>query len=443
MSSFYFLLDAILDMSIFLVLIVFLTTTLKPIGGKWYHHLPLISVYVIQSVLYLLLYKAGNTAAPPSVIDFFSWVGRMVIVALLYKGNKHKNMAIYALFSFSNTLSRLFVYQLLGFLDRPHHIEAAINTQYIKIYVAAVIAFVAVAALLLLICKKYLLRYLDRPAVARVTALLCSAINVSYFILIPIITSYKDTVSPETTSVLFITLMVAITAVIITAFIATRENSQRRAALDRNAMLQSQLELQYQHFLEMEKADTELHKLRHDIANHMLILKDMMADGTGAPAEYVQRLTERYDSATTAMICRNFIFNAVLNRQRELCEQNGVEFHFQIDVPPSLEISDIDLMGVLSNMLSNAVNASLSVPEGKRRYVYISARLSADVLAVAIENSAPLPGEARERSEEDGHSHGWGIKIIKEAVEKYDGVFKLQIIRDKAFTSATMMNRKM
>ncbi len=35
--------------------------------------------------------------------------------------------------------------------------------------------------------------------------------------------------------------------------------------------------------------------------------------------------------------------------------------------------------------------------------------------------------------------HGWGIQIIKEVTQKYDGIFNLKIIKDKAFSSATLV----
>ena len=93
-------------------------------------------------------------------------------------------------------------------------------------------------------------------------------------------------------------------------------------------------------------------------------------------------------------------------------------------------------------MLSNAINAARAVPENRRRYVYISAKLSANVLAIAIENSRLTDAEQPECDKRDMRQHGWGINIIKETVEKYDGVFKLKTINDKAFSSATMVNTK-
>lgn len=443
MSSFYFLLDSLMDMAVFLVLIIFLTATLRPRGGKWYMHLPLISLYVIQALLYVMLYKNGNTAYPPSVIDLFSWALRMTAVCLFYDGSKLQNLATYSLYISMNTFSRLFVGQLLRLSGAQYNVAAVYQSQHLYKYIAVVIALAVVTALLLYFCKKYLLRYFKYPELSRAATLVCTLISTCYFILIPILISLSSSLSPEIASALFILLLVTLSAVIAASYMAAYENSRRRQVLDQNAILQNQLSLQYQHFLEMERADNELHKLRHDIANHMLILKDMLNDGVGAPEEYVQRLTERYDSATTGMICRNFIFNAVLCRQREICEQNGVEFQFQIDVPASLDIGDIDVMGVLSNMLINAVNASIEVPENRRRYVYISARLAANVLAIAIENSC-LPTTKKSLSPgEEPISKGWGLKIIKEAVEKYDGMFKFSIINDKAFTSATMTNKKL
>lgn len=442
MNILSFLQDSILDIGMFIVLSISINSCLTPKRGKWYLRLPLFAVYALQALAYVILSAAGATDSPPSVIDLFAWICRMLLVSLLYEGSRARNIAIYALFSFSNILSRLVMYQI--FLLPWHRGQelSSLAGDRLPHFILVVLVFMVMAALFVLLLKKIAIRHLDSPAFSKMTALFCSTVNVSYFILFPIITSFYRTVSLEAASVLFIGLMSAVFVIIAAAFITARERSKRRRALEQNAMLRSQMEQQYQHFLEMQKADAELHKLRHDISNHMLVLKDMLEHGTGAPAEYVDKLTARYESATTAFICRNMIFSSVLNRQRDICLENSVEFNYQIDVPPTLEISNLDMMSVLSNLLSNAVNASLSVSEKKRRYVYLSARLSAGVLAIAIENSCPLPGEELPRAEEEG-SHGWGTKIIKEIAEKYGGVFKLQIIKDKAFSSVTMLNKKL
>ena len=442
MNDLTFLTSTLLNSMFFIVVCTALNMVLKPRDGKWYFRLPLILYYVVQISFYALFYKSGATAFSPSIIDFISWALRMLLVYTCYDGSRMRNLAIYSVFSFSYTAARLLLVPFLMLWGHSGNMFSISSRYELSYFCGMATAFIVFVVLIIIILHLLMKKYLKDLRTMQIATIIFTSVNLSGFVLVPIIEDLRPTIMPENVIILITSLLTSLGIVILTIAKSNYDRIVLNRTLEKNACLTEQLTQQYEHLLELEKANAALHKLRHDVANHLLILKDMLTSDTGDPIEYIQRLTDRYHSSSTSEICGNFIFNAVLCREKKVCDENGIDFQYHISVPDKLEICNIDLSGVLTNMLSNAINAARAVPENRRRYVYISAKLSANVLAIAIENSRLTDAEQPECDKRDMRQHGWGINIIKETVEKYDGVFKLKTINDKAFSSATMVNTK-
>lgn len=65
--------------------------------------------------------------------------------------------------------------------------------------------------------------------------------------------------------------------------------------------------------------------------------------------------------------CANAIVNVVLREKFAMCQENNIPYTYKIQIPQEVGIADYHLCSVFSNLLDNAIEASLAVPESDRR----------------------------------------------------------------------------
>ena len=104
-----------------------------------------------------------------------------------------------------------------------------------------------------------------------------------------------------------------------------------------------------------------------------------------------------------------------------------------IEYPYNTNIKSNDLCTILSNLLDNALEAAAAVsreatPEACQ--INLTIRRIQNILVIKLENSSPEPkyttdgNLATAKKDRDLLLHGWGMKNIEAAVQKYDGVIQ-------------------
>lgn len=94
-------------------------------------------------------------------------------------------------------------------------------------------------------------------------------------------------------------------------------------------------------------------------------------------------------------LCENAVVDSVAGYFAPLYRENGIPLSFSLDLPRNLPAPDSGLCSVLSNLLENAMEASLrTAPE--KHSVRVSARLrSGNMLLLSAKNS--YDGKVREK----------------------------------------------
>lgn len=188
----------------------------------------------------------------------------------------------------------------------------------------------------------------------------------------------------------------------------------------------------------MEIAHSEIEKLkelRHDMKNHYAFMSYLLEEGkTEELKEYFrQYATELYDVLEFS-ICGNYTIDYILDFEIKRAKTRGVEIDYKILVPPKLPFDDEDLCSLLTNVLDNAIEAASSLKDKK---IELRLEWKNDVLLVHCINatdrfedgviSSHLPTSKHNRE-----MHGYGMKIIRSVVKKYNGALKIEV-RDGKF----------
>lgn len=149
--------------------------------------------------------------------------------------------------------------------------------------------------------------------------------------------------------------------------------------------------------------------LRHDLKNHMTVLKEFVISGKNENAvQYYLDLDKRYalpsDYRTGSAAADIIIADKISSAYDKKIE---VECHLKI---PAEKINDVDICTLLANALDNAVKGCESA--AGKKYIRISSHEKGDIFLINIENS--FNGST-------SFDNGTGIRNMKKTAEKYGG----------------------
>ncbi len=197
-------------------------------------------------------------------------------------------------------------------------------------------------------------------------------------------------------------------------------------SLNRNARLRQEnqlLSLQQQRYENLKTAIEEARQARHDMRHHLNHIS-MLAEENDMEAlkTYLAQTVSRIPDLDMRF-CENRAADSVLGYYCALAKREGIPFSAQIDLPQTLPVDEIDMCLVLSNLLENALEASLrTVPV--RRWMKVNAYVHAErLLLMQVENACD--GEIKETNgvfrSSKRKGNGIGIQSVRHIAEKNGG----------------------
>ncbi len=188
---------------------------------------------------------------------------------------------------------------------------------------------------------------------------------------------------------------------------------------------------------QIESSLKEVHSIRHDIKNNLLIIRKYAQENrTGKISALANDILGQLNSSS--IIDTGIpIISAILNTKSAEAQSHNINFEYTATIP-FLSIADTDIIIILGNVLDNAITAARKC---KNRYIIISLDQQNDLLLLKCENN--YSGEIKKKGElfisskeNDGLIHGIGIENVRKTVLKLggtsdfrhkDGVFTVEI----------------
>lgn len=202
-----------------------------------------------------------------------------------------------------------------------------------------------------------------------------------------------------------------------------------------------QQELIETHYREVDNMYRQIRGWRHDYRNHIQTMKAYAAaQDWDAIRHYLDLLDEDLTTVDTVIKTGNPMTDAILNSKISLAKAKGIEVVADAHIPVKLKSSEIDLCCTIGNLFDNAIEASMQLPEEKRRIrVYMDMKNTQ--LYISFTNftaGKKLKSTGRLFPSTKGAGHGFGLVRIDAIVERLEGYISRNS-EDGAFTTEILL----
>lgn len=173
----------------------------------------------------------------------------------------------------------------------------------------------------------------------------------------------------------------------------------------------------------------ELSKFRHDIKQEYMYLQILLKNGNyGELQKYYEQNLEFLTAKQSVASSGNIYFDSILNYKAEIAERDGIAFLLELDVPHDCIVDGEEISICLGNLLDNAIEAVRDVEKDGRK-IAIRIKVQSHNLYIEIRNpyesSRNRKGENYITTKSDVRSHGWGLQIIRDIVERHHGEMEI------------------
>ena len=210
-----------------------------------------------------------------------------------------------------------------------------------------------------------------------------------------------------------------------------------------NDISQEQLLTQFNHYESLKEKMEQTRKLKHDMKNHVMCIEALIENNEIEKAKSILNNIEHIMQLSDLEISSgNSIVDAILNEKNKLAQQYGIRFSFEGVLPQECIINPIDISTIFSNAIDNAIEAAQQ-DESSDRFVETTIKIQGKCLLILIENSVKqdisIKDNTIETTKVNKGQHGFGLKNIRDSVEKYGGDFNISC-KDKRFVLEIMFS---
>ena len=194
------------------------------------------------------------------------------------------------------------------------------------------------------------------------------------------------------------------------------------------SVLDTQYDLIESQYVRAQNFYAENAKLYHDIKHHLRALERLLQHGDQREAlSYIESVQEPLQCKMIPVHTGVDIVDTVIYEAKEKAEQRNILLVVETPILPSgLKLEDREFCVLFANLLNNALEAA-------KEQIRLNIAITAGFLVIEMQNDYKEKPVVKNNHfvserEQDSLAHGWGMKIIEQIVEKYQG--KLSIMVD-------------
>lgn len=177
-------------------------------------------------------------------------------------------------------------------------------------------------------------------------------------------------------------------------------------------------------------------QLIHDMKNHLLALQTMEKESRWEELhDYLEEISRDVYSDVAKCWTGNSMIDLILNSKKRQANLGQIDFYIEANVVGEIPLTYRETISLFGNLLDNAIEACEQVQTGKK-WIDLKIRKQQGLFYIEVENSMERRPEERKNQlisrKKDSGVHGYGLKNVRQIVDKYDGTYFYEI-REKSF----------
>lgn len=224
----------------------------------------------------------------------------------------------------------------------------------------------------------------------------------------------------ENTSLLLLSVLLAI--IIITIILLFRTVQKESLKKLENKLKMELMKHDKETYQENKILYEDLKTLKHDMKHIYGYMNELIVKKNYNDLEtYISKQSTRLFNEIGKEFSKNLIFDMILKQTEAKSKDQNIKLETNIQIPKEINIDDVDLYIVLSNLIENAIeNCDRNNP-----IIKIEATLKNEFLFLSIKNSVATnvlkENENLCTTKENKKDHGYGITSVKNIIKKYHG----------------------
>ena len=193
------------------------------------------------------------------------------------------------------------------------------------------------------------------------------------------------------------------------------------------SVLDTQYDLIESQYVRAQNFYAENAKLYHDIKHHLRALERLLQNGDQREAlAYIESVQEPLQCKMIPVHTGIDIVDTVIYEAKEKAEQRNILLVVETPILPSgLKLEDREFCVLFANLLNNALEAA-------KEQIRLNIAITAGFLVIEMQNDYKEKPVVKNNHfvserEQDSLAHGWGMKIIEQIVEKYQGELSIRV----------------
>lgn len=222
-------------------------------------------------------------------------------------------------------------------------------------------------------------------------------------------------------AVFFISIVGAVYSIFLTLSLAIKNILSDR----QNKELKSFMDMQKQQYDYQLGQSAAIRRFKHDLVNHMGVLRELITQRKTEDArDYIEKIWNIQEDFDLKIHTGDSFLDVIINYYYYLAEKERIDFVVRGKLTEKMPLEMVDLTSLMGNVLQNALEAAKKTAVPKIRVELADHKK--DIFLV-VSNS--MAEEVNTKSgifttwKKDKENHGFGMKNIAAAVEKYHGEY--------------------
>lgn len=200
-----------------------------------------------------------------------------------------------------------------------------------------------------------------------------------------------------------------------------------------NKELQSFMQMQKQQYDYQLQQSVSVRRFKHDLVNHIGALRELAnQQKTEAVKEYIDTIWNIQNEFDLKIHTGDSFLDVIINYYAYLAAKDNIEFVVSGQLTEEMHLEMFDITTLMGNILQNAIEAAVKAVVPKIRIELIEHKKENFIV---VSNSTAEKINTKKgfpvTSKRDKVNHGFGLKNIEAAVEKYHGEYYMESVMEK------------